>query len=63
MEVPHMGQMTVNAIVYKQLPDGQFSPQAVWHDAFQVSFVEETPDECIKKIKEIIEELKSKYAK
>lgn len=63
MEIPHSGQLTINAIVYKQLPDGQFSPQAVWHDAIQIGFIEETPAKCIDKIKEIIQEIKDKYAK
>lgn len=58
-EVPHLGQMTVNAIVYKQLPDGNFHPEAVWHDSFAINFIEESPEACVEKIKKMIEEVKT----
>lgn len=59
MSVPHLGQITVNAIVYQQRPDGQFDPKAVWHDSFSINMVEETPEEAIKKLQQLIEVLKN----
>ena len=58
-EVPHLGQITVNAIVYQQRADGQFDPKAVWHDSFSINLVEDTPEKAINKIKELIEVLKN----
>ncbi len=59
MSIPHLGQITINAIVYKQLPDGQFHPEAVWHDSFAMNFLEDSADECVSKLKKMIEELKT----
>ena len=58
-EVPHLGQITVNAIVYQQRSDGQFDPKAVWHDSFSINTVEDTPEKAIEKIKQLIEVLKN----
>ena len=55
---PHQGEITINAIVYKQMPDGNFHPQAVWHDAFAIRFVSDTPEKCVEEIKAIIEQIK-----
>lgn len=60
--IPHLGQLSVNAIVYKHLPDGQFHPEAVWYDSFQVNFLEDSPDKCIEVVKKMIEEFKKKNA-
>lgn len=59
MAVPHLGQITVNAIVYQQRPDSQFDPKAVWHDSFSINMVEDTPEKAIEKLKKLIEVLKN----
>jgi hypothetical protein len=51
---PHQGEITVNAIVYKQLSNGTFSPEAVWHDSFAIRFVSDTPDKCIEELKTML---------
>ena len=56
--VQHLGQITVNAIVYKQMPDGQFHPEAVWHDSFALNFTEDSAGACVEKVKQIIAEIK-----
>lgn len=56
--IPHLGQITVQAIVMKQMPNGQFSPEAVWNDSFSINLVSESADESIKEIKRLIEVLK-----
>jgi hypothetical protein len=58
-QLPHLGQITINAIVYKQLPDGNFHPEAVWYDSFAVNFIENSSNDCIEKIKSIIGDLKN----
>lgn len=55
---PHQGEVTINAIVYGQMPDGHFHPKAVWHDAFTIRFVSETPEQCIDEIKTMIQKIK-----
>jgi hypothetical protein len=62
MEVPHLGQVTINAVVYKQMSNGQFHPEAVWHDSFALNFLEEDADKCIAKLKKLIEEMKKSNA-
>ncbi len=57
---PHQGELTINAIVYAQMPDGNFNPRAVWHDAFAIRFVSETPEACIEEVKAIIAEIKER---
>lgn len=58
-EVKHMGQITINAVVYEQMPDGTFNPRAVWHDAFAMDFLNNNSTDCITELKSIIEELKN----
>lgn len=60
--VPHLGQITVNAIVYQQRPDGQYDPKAVWHDSFSINLVEDSPETAIEKIKQLIEVLKNEHS-
>jgi hypothetical protein len=55
---PHQGEITINAIVYRQMPDGNFHPGAVWHDAFAIRLLSDTPEACIEEIKELIEKIK-----
>ena len=59
ISVPHLGQITVNAIVYKQSKDGSFHPQAVWHDSFSINLVEDSPEKCIEELKKKIGALKN----
>ena len=60
--IPHLGQITINAIVYKQTPSGQFDPKAVWHDSFSINLLEESPEKCIEELKRLITEFKDANA-
>lgn len=55
---PHQGEITINAIVYAQMSDGNFHPKAVWHDAFAIRLLSDTPEKCIEEVKEIIRKIK-----
>lgn len=57
--IPHLGQISVHAIVYKQLPDGSFHPESVWFDSFSLNLLESSGKECIDKIKAKLEDLKN----
>ena len=58
-EVPHLGQITVNAIVYEQNKDGSFHPKAVWHDGFSINLVADNAEKAIEEIKQKIEGIKN----
>lgn len=55
---PHMGQITVQAVIYKQRPDGQFSPETVWFDTFKMEFLGKTAEECRQEMDEKVKAIK-----
>ncbi len=57
--IPHIAQITVNAIVNQQLPDGKYHPRAVYNDAFAISLTGNNAEECIEKLKEKMEKIKN----
>jgi hypothetical protein len=58
-DVPHLGQITINAVVYKQTPKGDFDPKAIWHDSFAINFQYDSVEKCVEDIKRRLETFKN----
>lgn len=60
-KIPHIGLVTIQAIVHKQLPKGQFSPEAVFFESFSLGLEGSTKEECVADLKKKLEEIKTKW--
>lgn len=62
-KIPHVGLVTVQAIVHKQLPNGQFSPESVFFETFSLGLEGSTKEECTAELKKKLEQMKEQWQK
>lgn len=60
-KVPHIGIITLNAVVHKVMPDGNMHPAAVHNESFSIGITEKTEEDCVELLKQKIKEVKEQW--
>lgn len=55
---PHIGLITIQAIVNQQLPNNQYHPRAVYSDSFSIKLYGNSKEECMALLIERLGKLK-----